>query len=289
MIRLGVVGHSGYVDLGPTLRALVELAPGLQLQLVLEPELREMAGAGERLDDPSSLDAMITLGGDGTLLRAARMISPNDVPILGVNMGRLGFLTCCTATDLPMALMRFARNDYVAETRMVLDARLLDARGQVRATYMALNDVVVHKGGFARVVDFKVAADGEAIATYGADGIVVSTPTGSTAYSLSAGGPVVFPTVETILVTPVSAHTLAIRPLILPATVEVTVQPDDPPGETLMTVDGQVGSRFGAGDMLAVRRAPNGIRIVRFPGTSFFSTLRHKLGWGGLMERGTHA
>jgi NAD+ kinase len=168
---------------------------------------------------------------------------------------------------------------------MAVEARLLDSYGAALSTYVALNDVVVHKGGFARVVEFAIAADGEAIATYGADGIVLSTPTGSTAYSLSAGGPVVYPTLETIVVTPVSAHTLAVRPLILPADVEVTVHANDAPGELLMTVDGQVGSRFGSAETLSVRRAANGIRIVRFPGTSFFATLRQKLGWGGLMGR----
>jgi NAD+ kinase len=114
---------------------------------------------------------------------------------------------------------------------------------------------------------------------------VISTPTGSTAYSLSAGGPVVFPTLESILVTPVSPHTLAIRPLLLPATSEVTVQPEDGPAEILVTVDGQVGSTFGAGETLRVRRAERGILIIRFPSSSFFATLRKKLGWGGLPER----
>jgi NAD+ kinase len=285
MLRLGVVGHSGYADLPAALRTLLELAPGLQLELALESELLEIAGAGKRLEDPSALDALLTLGGDGTLLRGARLITPHQVPILGVNMGRLGFLTGCPADQLPMALMRFARGDYAVETRMAVEARLLDSYGAALSTYVALNDVVVHKGGFARVVEFAIAADGEAIATYGADGIVLSTPTGSTAYSLSAGGPVVYPTLETIVVTPVSAHTLAVRPLILPADVEVTVHANDAPGELLMTVDGQVGSRFGSAETLSVRRAANGIRIVRFPGTSFFATLRQKLGWGGLMGR----
>jgi NAD+ kinase len=284
--RLGVVGHSGYAELPAVLRTLVELAPGLRLDLALEPELLAIAGGnGDPLGDPGTLDALLTLGGDGTLLRGARMITPHDVPLLGINMGRLGFLTGAPASHLQGALMRFARKDYVAESRMALEARLTDVRGGVRATYLALNDVVVHKGGFARVVELRVAANGEPIATYAADGIVISTPTGSTAYSLSAGGPVVYPTLETIVVTPVSAHTLAIRPLILPPSVEVTVQANDAPGELLVTVDGQVGSIFGSGDMLSVQRAAAGIRIIRFPGTSFFSTLRQKLGWGGLLER----
>lgn len=284
MIRLGVVGHHGYTDLPAVLETLRRLAPALGLALSYEHELHTVAG-GDVIDDPSQLDALLTLGGDGTLLRGARIISPHQVPILGVNLGRLGFLTCCNADQLENALMRFARHDYLAESRMALEARVLTAHGVERKKWIALNDVVLHKGGFARVVNMRVAANGETIAGYAADGVVLSTPTGSTAYSLSAGGPVVFPTLETIVVTPVSAHTLAIRAVILPSSVEVSLQADGAPGELMVTVDGQVGTIFGPGETLCARRATNGVLIIRFPGTSFFTTLRQKLGWGGLMER----
>jgi len=284
VIRLGVVGHLGYSDLPAVLRTLGDLAPALNLELCYEEELYNVAG-GNRLDDPSGLDALLTLGGDGTLLRGARIILPHPVPILGVNLGRLGFLTCCNADQLSNALMRFARRDYVAESRMALHARVIDVRGADRRSWIALNDVVLHKGGFARVVRLTVTANGEPIATYGADGVVLSTPTGSTAYSLSAGGPVVFPTLESIVVTPVSAHTLAIRTVILPATAEVTLQADAGPEELLVTVDGQVGTSFLSGETLTVRRADRGVLIIRFPGMGFFTTLRQKLGWGGLADR----
>ena len=284
-MRLGVVGHLGYPELPAVLQTLGELSPALGLDLYYERDLREAAGRGNVLEDPSQLHALLTLGGDGTLLRGARVISPHAVPILGINLGHLGFLTCCNADQLSNALMRFASGEYYAESRMALQARVLDVRGVERKQLIALNDVVLHKGGFARVVGLRVAANGEAIATYAADGIVLSTPTGSTAYSLSAGGPVVFPTLETILVTPVSAHTLAIRPVILPPTVEVTLHADDASDELLVTVDGQVGTTFAPGETLSVRRAVGGVLVIRFPGTSFFTTLRQKLGWGGLVDR----
>lgn len=284
MIQLGVVGHRGYTGLPAVLRTLRELAPALGLELSYEEELHDVAG-GKRLDDVSRLDALLTLGGDGTLLRGARVIAPHPVPILGVNLGRLGFLTCCNVDQMSNALMRFARHDYIAEPRMALRARVLDVRGVERERWIALNDVVLHKGGFARVVGIKVVANGEAVATYASDGVVLSTPTGSTAYSLSAGGPVVFPTLETIVVTPVSAHTLAIRTVILPSSAEVTLSADDQPAELLVTVDGQVGTTFSTGETLSVRRAEGDVLIIRFPGTTFFSTLRQKLGWGGLAER----
>lgn len=285
MTRLGVVGHQGYPGFPAVLRTLGELAPALKLELFYEEELYELARSGNLLEDPSKLDALLTLGGDGTLLRGARMIAPHRVPVLGINLGRLGFLTCCNADQLPNALMRFARGDYLAESRMALQARVHDVDGVMRQEWIALNDVVLHKGGFARVVTLRVLANGEPIASYGADGVVLSTPTGSTAYSLSAGGPVVFPTVETIVVSPVSPHTLAIRPVILPPDVEVTLQADDVTEELLVTVDGQVGTSFASGETLCVRRADRGVLIIRFPGTNFFTTLRQKLGWGGLADR----
>ena len=286
MIRLGVIGHSGYSELGAVIRTLIDAAPRFGLELYFEDGIGDTThGAKKRLESPANLDALLTLGGDGTLLRGARLIASHQVPILGVNMGRLGFLTCCPADQLTDALEHLARKEYSAETRMALVATLVGGNGKPASTWTALNDVVVHKGGVARVVLLRVGVNGEPIATYAADGVVISTPTGSTAYSLSAGGPVVFPTLESILVTPVSPHTLAIRPLILPAACDVTVQRDDGPAEILVTIDGQVGSTFAPGDILSVRRAERGILIIRFPSSSFFATLRQKLGWGGLPER----
>jgi NAD+ kinase len=285
VIRLGVVGHRGYEGLPDVLATLRRLAPTLDLALSFEETLKDMAGEGAHAIVPGAVDGMLTLGGDGTLLRAARIIEEHPVPILGINLGRLGFLTCCPAKQLEEALRRFAAGNYVVEPRMTLDARVLDPLGVDRARFRALNDVVLHKGGFARVVTMRVEANGEIIARYAADGVVLATPTGSTAYNLSAGGPVVFPTLETIIITPVSAHTLAIRPLVLPPTAEVTVRAEDGPEELLVTVDGQVGATFSAGEALIVRRSAHPVPIVRFTEGSFFATMREKLQWGGLLDR----
>jgi NAD+ kinase len=283
--RLGVVGHLGYEGLPDVLATLRRLAPALDLSLSFEETLREIAGKDARPIVPGQVDAVLTLGGDGTLLRAARILGEHPVPVLGINLGRLGFLTCCAGSELESALRRFAARDYIVEPRMTLDARVLDTRGTERARWRALNDVVLHKGGFARVVTMRVRANGENVARYSADGVVLATPTGSTAYNLSAGGPVVFPTLETILLTPVSAHTLALRPLVLPPTSEVTVQADDGPDELLVTVDGQVGATFAAGETLVVLRSAYPVLVVRFSNGSFFATMREKLHWGGLQER----
>lgn len=283
-IRLGVIGHTGYAGLETALTTLRRLAPGLNLKLHLEQDLQRQ-GDDEVLESPDELDALLTLGGDGTLLRGARLLEGREVPILGVNMGRLGFLTCCPAEQLEHSLMRFARGDHAVESRMMLRATVIGVDRKERGSWLALNDVVIHKGGFARVVPLRVAVEDELIASYAADGIVICTPTGSTAYSLSAGGPVIVPTLETLIVTPVSPHTLAIRPVVVAATSRVTVQADGAPEDLMITVDGQVGATFHAGDTLSVTRAPRSIKVVRFPGSSFFATLREKLGWGGIPER----
>lgn len=283
-IRLGVVGHSGYAELPGALGKLRELAPGLGMTLHLEDDLPR-AGDDRHLRSLDDIDALLTLGGDGTLLRGARMLDGREVPILGVNMGRLGFLTCCPAEQLEHSLMRFARGDYAIESRMLVRATVIGADRRERASWLALNDVAIHKGGFARVVSLRVAVDDELIASYAADGVLISTPTGSTAYSLSAGGPVVVPTLETIIVTPISPHTLAIRPVVLAPSSIVTVHADGAPEELMVTVDGQVGTTFGAGETLTVGRFAKTVKVVRFPGSSFFATLRQKLGWGGIPER----
>ena len=284
-MRVGVIGHRGYVGLPAILGTLLDIAPALGLTLAFEDDLWEIAEQGERLGSPETVQALFTLGGDGTLLRGARWLDGHNVPILGINLGRLGFLTSCSGADFEEGVRRFARGDFMSEPRMALESCALDRDGVERCNWRSLNDVVLHKGGFARVVRFTVFVDDEPIGSYSADGLVVSTPTGSTGYSLSAGGPIVVPTVESIVLTPVSPHTLAMRPLVLPPQVEVKVRADDGPEELLVTIDGQVGTTFTGGETLVVRRAASSVQIVRFPGTTFFTRLRRKLGWGGLSER----
>ncbi len=284
-MRLGVIGHTGYDDLPDILGGLLEAAPQLGLELEFERGLHEVARGGTRLDAPDGLDALITLGGDGTLLRGARFLAGRSAPILGVNLGRLGFLTTCGSDELESALRLLAAGNFVSEARMALAASAVDGNGATRQQWLALNDFVLHKGGFARVVRLGISVNGDSIGTYAADGVIVSTPTGSTAYSLSAGGPVVVPTVESIVLTAISAHTLAVRPLVLPPDAEIAISTADGSEELLVTVDGQVGTKLVAGEKLMVRRAPNPVLIVRLPGTSFFERMRVKLGWGGLPDR----
>ena len=283
-MRLGLVGNSDYEGLGEVMRRLRRLVPQHDLTLVCEPALAPHLAGCETLDEHGTLDAMLSLGGDGTLLRAARLLDGRAVPILGVNLGRLGFLTSCDANGLEDGVRRLATGDYNAEPRMALRAAAVDAAGSEQMRWRSLNDVVLHKGGFARVVRFAVWIDGEPVGAFGADGVVVSTPTGSTAYSLSAGGPIVVPTVESIVLTAVSPHTLAIRPLVLPPTAELHLTAEGS-SELLVTIDGQVGTTFRGSETLVVRRAETPVIIARFSDDGFFSRLRQKMGWGGLSER----
>jgi len=294
-MRLGVIGHTGYNELPDILRTLFRASPALDIELVFERDLHEVAGAGARLETPDGIDALLTLGGDGTLLRGARFLGARGVgggggedrpvPILGVNLGRLGFLTTCGTGDIEEALRLLASGEYEAEARMALTASAVDEAGSNRQSWLALNDFVLHKGGFARVVRLAISVNGDSIGTYAADGVIISTPTGSTAYSLSAGGPVVVPTVESIILTPISAHTLAVRPLVIAPDAEISIETSETVEELLVTVDGQVGTKLVAGEKLVVRRAEHSVLIVRLPGDSFFERMRVKLGWGGLPER----
>ena len=282
MMRIGVVGHEGYDRLPAVLGLLEILAPELGFKLAYEPRLR--TEGQEELDASSQIDALITIGGDGTLLRGAKLLGGRPVPIIGINLGRLGFLTSCSAPEVESALRRFKAGDYAAESRMTLaattNAGSETSTGSER--WLALNDFVLHKGGFARVVRLSISIDGERMGTYAADGIVVATPTGSTAYSLSAGGPIVSPRLESIVITPISAHTLGIRPLVVHPESEIVLQGEDGPDELLLTVDGQGGTEVRREERLIIRRSKTPVTLVRFPPDSFFSRIRQKLGWGGL-------
>jgi NAD+ kinase len=278
VIRLGVIGNSGYGELRSVLSELRGLAPALDLALSLEDELAPFIPDAAVLTDPRSVDAVLTLGGDGTLLRGARFLDGYEIPVFGVNLGRLGFLTACGRDELEIGLRRFVGRDYQADLRMVLETYPDDGEGA--SHWYALNDVVVHKQGKARAMRLAVLVNGEEIMSLTADGLIVSTPTGSTAYSLSAGGPIVAPEHDSILVTPVSAHTLATRPLVLGADALVELRPEPQDRDCLITVDGQIAATLGDAESLVVRRAARSVLLVRFPETTFFARMRRKLGWG---------
>jgi NAD+ kinase len=285
-MKIGVVGNARYADLPQILRLLAELCPGRGIELFTDEGLEEFWGKSPKPIGKTKLDALMTLGGDGTLLRGARLLAGAETPILGVNLGRVGFLTTAARDSVATAVEALAAGRYAIERRQVLRAAIRGADGSERSATHALNDVVVHKGGVARVVRLRVLIGKEEVGPYSADGIVVATPTGSTAYSLSAGGPIVVPGVEALVVTPICAHTLAVRPLVIPATSEVVIEPIAPwADDLLVSFDGQVGTTLVTGDRVEVRRADHRVLLVRLEGDSFFELMREKLHWGDLQYR----
>ncbi|HEX2204740.1 MAG TPA: NAD(+)/NADH kinase [Longimicrobium sp.] len=285
--RIGVVGHPRYAQFEAALARLVELAGREGASLLFEEPLQRLVPGAELLTPAAvpELDLLLTLGGDGTLLRGARLVALEGVPVLGINLGHLGFLTSAAPSEMETAVGRWLAGDCELDERMALAIRATGANGEDGGAYLALNDAVLHKGGAARVIRMAVRASRDEVGTYSADGIILSTPTGSTAYSLSAGGPIVSPTVHCIIATPICPHTLGIRPLVLPADETVTIEVLSPSEELVLTIDGQESERLRPGARVVVRRADVPVKLVRFPGQTFFSTLRRKLRWGDLEER----
>jgi NAD+ kinase len=277
---IGVVATRGYGEVAETLQQLKRHCEAQGATLQIEPGARSLLPEADELQ-VESIDLLITLGGDGTLLRGARLVASAGVPVLGVNLGHLGFLTSVSQPECSNYLTTLFAGEYWIDERFTLEVVVADENGVETTPFVALNDVVLHKGGFARVVRLAVHVDPgqQEVATYTADGIIISTPTGSTAYSLSAGGPIVAPSVECILATPICPHTLVVRPLVLPADAQVSVSALTPVEGLIITVDGQEGAELRPGDRLLVRRGAARVRLVRFAGQSFFGTLRRKLHW----------
>jgi NAD+ kinase len=229
------------------------------------------------------VDLVIALGGDGTLLRAARAVVGTDVPVLGVNLGRLGFLTAFPAAELEAGLEAVVGGEALLDHRFTLRARIEGGPEYASGNLFALNDIVVHTSGAARVTPLTLhvgsGASREEVGSFSADGVILATPTGSTAYSMSAGGPIIVPGVECIVVTPICPHSLAVRPMVIPATQEVSIRSLDPEAEHQVTVDGQVERVLAPSDAVVVSREEHPVKLVRLPGQTFLGTLRRKLNW----------
>ena len=222
---------------------------------------------------------VIVFGGDGTILRAARSAAPHGIPILGVNLGGFGFLAEVSGPELEPALHRILEGDYELDERMMLRASV-EREGRAVQEFLALNDIVVTKSGYARLLKLRTLVNGEHLATHLADGWIVATPTGSTAYSLSAGGPIVHPAVDGIVLTPICPHSLNARAVVVSGedTVAIQVEPTGPP--PILTVDGQEGYPLQPGDGVQVGRSSHRARLVRLGGGGFYKRLRAKLTWG---------
>lgn len=226
-----------------------------------------------------SCDLLLVVGGDGTMLRVAREIAGTSTPILGINAGNLGFLTAVRPDQMAESLKKVFAGRFVLEERALLDAFI--ERGQESLRQMALNDFVLSRGLTSRLIELEVSVDGELLTQYRCDGLIASSPTGSTAYSLAAGGAIVSPDTEVLTLTPICPHTLSIRPVVVSLRSTVRVRLVSPRLVAILAADGQQQTELSAGDLVTIRRSSRSVRLLRLEGTSFFSTLRQKFAWSG--------
>lgn len=225
------------------------------------------------------VDLLLVFGGDGTMLRVAREIAGSQTPILGINIGGLGFLTAVPSSGLPQALRRVWSGEFKFEPRVLLEAKI---RSDGKPTGgSALNDWVISRGIASRLIELQVSVDGELLTSYRCDGLIVSSPTGSTAYSLAAGGVVVHPTAEVFQLTPICPHTLSNRSLVLPLSSQITIKVMNRKPATLLSADGEVVTELSAGDEITIHRSRRTVRLMHLEGSSFFDALRVKLHWRG--------
>ena len=284
MKTIGLVANPGKQD---AVRLASELANWLaerNVNVLIEQESAPLISRQDISADEqtiASCDLLVVLGGDGTILRAARFVGPKQTPILGVHFGQYGFITEIHPPDVKPALERAIAGDYVVSERLMLEVRLFRGEEQI-GSYTALNDAVVAKGPLARLLRLRTCVNDKHIATYAADGIIVSTPTGSTAYSLSAGGPVVNPNVDVLIITPICPHTLNARSLVIPGSESVQVVADCAIDDAsmMLTVDGQTGIPLQCSDKVDITRAEFAARIVMWDPLSFYDKLQSRLRWG---------
>lgn len=228
---------------------------------------------------PARADLVVVLGGDGTLISVARLVGAQEVPILGVNLGSLGFLTEIPVSGLYSALQSYLSGEYTVSDRMMLSVSVV-RDGRETGSYQALNDAVINKGAPAKVLTLDATVDGSFLAIFKADGLIISSPTGSTGYSLSANGPIVDPTMDCLLITPICAHTLTNRPLVVNPGRVISITLDSELENVMLTLDGQVGVALQYRDEILVRRADHRTRLILAGDTNYFTVLRTKLKWG---------
>lgn len=283
MKTLGIVLNQDKRNAADALASLADHFARLGLAAVTPPETAA-ALPFARTADPETLrtgvDAVLSLGGDGTILHTAHLLDGADIPILGVNLGNLGFLTAFTMDELGEALDGFARGALVPASRRVLECEVR-RDGKVRSTHRALNDLVAGWGQSTRIVNIRVSVNGADVTTYRCDGLIVSTPTGSTAHSLSAGGPIVHPETPALLINVICPHTLSARPMVIPDRCELTIEIRETSKKLLLSVDGREEGALAEDDQLAVRVSPRGVTLLQRPGHDYYAILRRKLQWSG--------
>ncbi|NLC76612.1 MAG: NAD(+)/NADH kinase [Clostridia bacterium] len=276
-MRIGLVTNPEKQRAEAVAQYIIDWAAKKGIHLVTGEALDSyLHNAGSTVRYPADLDCVLVLGGDGTFLNVARKLAPLGIPLLGINLGHLGFLTAIELSGLQEGLDALARQDIALENRMMLEAEVIRARRAPELFY-ALNDMVITKGAFSRMIRLRVSVSGQYVDTFPADGVIVSSPTGSTAYCLSAGGPIVTPELEAMILTPICPHNLYSRPMVISPTESVCISMVTQDVEAMLTVDGQQGVVLKKEDVVTVRKAPFYTRLVRLKGRTFFAVLKEKL------------
>ncbi len=268
--RIGLIGNSDKAACADTVRRAAGLIQRAGRDAIISDDAATLA---------REVDLLLVFGGDGTLLHVARKTAGLPTPILGVNIGGLGFLTAVPSDELARALKCVWAGEFKFESRALIEASGVCNGKKIRET--ALNDIVVGRGAISRLIALDVAVDGELITRYRCDGLIISSPTGSTAYSLAAGGAVVLPTAEVFVMTPICPHALSNRSIILPLSSKISVKAITPLPATILSADGQLVAELAAGDEVVIRRSRRAIRLMHLADSSFFEALRHKLQWRG--------
>jgi NAD+ kinase len=286
--RVGIVAKIEQALMGPHLAEVAAWPEARGVEPVFETETARLLPPGPerktatRDELPHVAELLLVLGGDGTLLAMADRVSlaGRDLPILGVNFGHLGFLAEINFPELYPLLESAIAGRATIERRLIMRVHVLRT-GQRTAQHVAFNDVVITRGALSRIIELSVTVGGEFVARFNADGLIVASPTGSTAYNLSAGGPILHPAVDALILTPIAPHTLSNRPVVIPASAPVLVAPTahDPDQEVILTLDGQIGLTLEPGDTVEVARHDTPVRLVKSPSQSYFDVLRRKLKW----------
>jgi len=288
MKRIGIFAKRNEPAAVTLVKNLVEWFRPKGIEIYIEQEIEKtvsssLLGAPVKAipaeEIPHLVEMVIVLGGDGTLLRVARLVGDHKVPILGVSLGGLGFLTEVTLEELYRVLEGILGGDYQKSERDVLEVAVL-RNGAGMAHFTVLNDAVINKGALARIIDLEVTINGEYLSTFKSDGLILSTPTGSTAYNLSAGGPIVHPALHCIIITPICSHTLTNRPIVIPDDVTVRATLKTKQEEVILTLDGQQGFPLEYEDVVEVKKAQARIALIKSPHRHYFGLLRQKLKWG---------
>jgi len=281
MKRVGIYAKRNHPDAAELAAGVASWLQERGVEVFFEEELaQDLEREGYPEDQiPSLVDMVIVLGGDGTLISVSRTIGDRGTPILGVNLGSLGFLTEITRQELFQVLSKVLEGNYTVSDRLMLEAAV-SRKGSIANSYQLLNDVVINKGALARIIDMELYVNDSYLTTFKADGLIISSPTGSTAYNMAAGGPIIYPGTDCFVITPICPHMLTNRPMIVPADSVIRIEVKFNDEDVVLTADGQVGMPLKGGDVVEVRRSVNRTRLILSPDKEYFEVLRTKLRWG---------